>query len=229
MRKLGLFFILLLCACSASPTIAVEEQPVTIRYLALGDSYTIGESVDAAERFPNQLADFLKAGGLQTEVTIIAKTGWTTNELWDGIQAHEINPPYDLVSLLIGVNNQYRGYDINEYREQFVFLLNKSIEYAGGDPQRVIVLSIPDWGVTPFARGQGGERIARDIDAFNAVNREESEKAGAQYVNITPISREAEHDTTLIAPDGLHPSGKMYMEWAKLAYLAALKTLKISK
>ena len=202
---------------------------MTIRYLALGDSYTIGESVDAAERFPNQLADFLKAGGLQTEVTIIAKTGWTTNELWDGIQAHEINPPYDLVSLLIGVNNQYRGYDINEYREQFVFLLNKSIEYAGGDPQRVIILSIPDWGVTPFARGQGGERIARDIDAFNAVNREESEKAGVQYVNITPISREAEHDTTLIAPDGLHPSGKMYMEWAKLAYLAALKTLKISK
>lgn len=202
---------------------------MTIRYLALGDSYTIGESVDAAECFPNQLADFLKAGGLQTEVTIIAKTGWTTNELWDGIQAHEINPPYDLVSLLIGVNNQYRGYDINEYREQFVFLLNKSIEYAGGDPQRVIILSIPDWGVTPFARGQGGERIARDIDAFNAVNREESEKAGVQYVNITPISREAEHDTTLIAPDGLHPSGKMYMEWAKLAYLAALKTLKISK
>lgn len=202
---------------------------MTIRYLALGDSYTIGESVDAAECFPNQLADFLKAGGLQTEVTIIAKTGWTTNELWDGIQASEINPPYDLVSLLIGVNNQYRGYDINEYREQFVFLLNKSIEYAGGDPQRVIVLSIPDWGVTPFARGQGGERIARDIDAFNAVNREESEKAGAQYVNITPISREAEHDTTLIAPDGLHPSGRMYMEWAKLAYLAALKTLKISK
>lgn len=202
---------------------------MTIRYLALGDSYTIGESVDAAECFPNQLADFLKAGGLQTEVTIIAKTGWTTNELWDGIQASEINPPYDLVSLLIGVNNQYRGYDINEYREQFVFLLNKSIEYAGGNPKRVIVLSIPDWGVTPFARGQGGERIARDIDAFNAVNREESEKAGAQYVNITPISREAEHDTTLIAPDGLHPSGKMYMEWAKLAYLAALKTLKISK
>lgn len=200
-----------------------------IRYLALGDSYTIGESVDEAERWPNQLADFLKAGGMPTEVTIIARTGWTTNELWDGIQAHKIAPPYDLVSLLIGVNNQYRGYAIDEYREQFVFLLNKSIEYAGGDPKRVIVLSIPDWGVTPFARGQGGERIARDIDAFNAVNREESEKAGAQYVNITPISREAEHDTTLIAPDGLHPSGKMYMEWAKLAYLAALKTLKISK
>jgi len=200
-----------------------------IRYLALGDSYTIGESVDEAERWSNQLADFLKAGGLPTEVTIIARTGWTTQELWDGIQAQRITPPYDLVSLLIGVNNQYRGYDINEYREQFVFLLNKSIEYAGGNPQHVIVLSIPDWGVTPFAHGQGGERIARDIDAFNAVNREETEKAGAQYVNITAISREAAHDKTLIAPDGLHPSGKMYMEWAKLAYLAALKTLEVSK
>ena len=208
---------------------AVEEKPVNIRYLALGDSYTIGESVEATERFPNQLADFLKAGGLQTEVTIIAKTGWTTNELWDGIQASEINPPYDLVSLLIGVNNQYRGYDINEYREQFVFLLNKSIEYAGGNPQRVIVLSIPDWGVTPFAHGQGGERIARDIDAFNAVNRAETEKAGAQYINITPISREAAHDVTLIAGDGLHPSGKMYLEWAKLVYPVALEALDISK
>ena len=200
-----------------------------IRYLALGDSYTIGESVDEAERWSNQLADFLKAGGIPTEVTIIARTGWTTNELWNGIQARQIKPPYDLVSLLIGVNNQYRGYDINEYRGQFVFLLNKSVEYAGGNPQRVIVLSIPDWGVTPFAHGQGGERIARDIDAFNAVNREETEKAGAQYVYITPISREAAHDTTLIAPDGLHPSGKMYMEWAKLAYLAALKVLEVSK
>jgi lysophospholipase L1-like esterase len=207
----------------------VEEQPVVIRYLALGDSYTVGESVEATERFPNQLADFLKVGGMQTEVTIIAKTGWTTSELWDGIQASEINPPYDLVSLLIGVNNQYRGYDINEYREQFVFLLKKSIEYAGGNPKRVVVLSIPDWGVTPFAHGQGGERIARDIDAFNAVNRDETEKAGAQYVNITPISREAEHDTTLIAPDGLHPSGKMYLEWAKLAYPAALEALDISR
>jgi lysophospholipase L1-like esterase len=229
MRKLGLCFVLWLCACVSSPTIAVEEQPVTIRYLALGDSYTIGESVEATERFPNQLADFLKAGGLQTEVTIIAKTGWTTNELWDGIQASEINPPYDLISLLIGVNNQYRGYDIDEYREQFVFLLNKSIEYADGNPKRVIVLSIPDWGVMPFAHGQGGERIARDIDAFNAVNRAEAEKAGAQYINITSISREAAHDTTLIAGDGLHPSGKMYTEWAKLAYPAAVDALAVSK
>ena len=200
-----------------------------IRYLALGDSYTIGESVEEAERWPNQLADFLKAGGVPTEVTIIARTGWTTNELWDGIQAQKINLPYDLVSLLIGVNNQYRGYDINEYRTQFVFLLNMSIEYAGGNPKRVIVLSIPDWGVTPFAQGQNSEQIARDIDAFNAVNREETEKAGAYYVDVTPISREAVRDDSLIASDGLHPSGKMYLEWAKLAYPAALEALEVLK
>jgi lysophospholipase L1-like esterase len=127
---------------------------------------------------------------------------------------------------LIGVNNQYRGYDINEYREQFVFLLNKSIEYAGGNPQHVIVLSIPDWGVTPFAHGQGGERIARDIDAFNAVNREETESAGAHYVDITPISREAVNDPFLIAEDGLHPSGKMYAEWTNLALPIVLEILK---
>lgn len=198
---------------------------MNIRYLALGDSYTIGESVDEAERFPNQLADFLKAGGMPTEVTSIAKTGWTTSELWDGIQARQITPPYDLVSLLIGVNDQYRGYNINEYRKQFVFLLNKSIEYAGGDPKHVIVLSIPDWGVTPFAYGQDTKQIAKDIDAFNVVNRAETEKAGAQYVDITPISRAAVNDAALIASDGLHPSGKMYTEWAKLALPVALKTV----
>jgi lysophospholipase L1-like esterase len=202
---------------------------VKIRYLALGDSYTIGESVDESERWSNQLADFLKAGGLPTEVTIIARTGWTTNELWDGIQANKINPPYDLVSLLIGVNNQYRGYDINKYREQFLFLLNKSIEYAGGDPKRVVVLSIPDWGVTPFARGEDSAQIAKDIDAYNAINREETERAGAFYVDIAPISREAANDRSLVAADGLHPSGRMYTEWTKLAYLAALKALEISK
>jgi lysophospholipase L1-like esterase len=201
----------------------------SIRYLALGDSYTIGESVEEAERWPNQLADFLKAGGIPTEVTIIARTGWTTDELWRGVQAAKPEPPYDLVSLLIGVNNQYRGYDINEYREQFVFLLNKSIEYAGGDPNRVIVLSIPDWGVTPFAAGRSSKRIAKDIDKFNSINEEESQKAGVHYVDVTPVSREAVSDLSLIASDGLHPSGKMYSEWAKLAYPEALKALEISK
>ena len=196
-----------------------------IRYLALGDSYTIGESVAENERWPNQLAGLLQANDISTEVTIIARTGWTTNELWQGIQAREINPPYDLVSLLIGVNNQYRGLDIAEYREDFIFLLNKAIEYAGGDARRVIVLSIPDWGVTPFAKSRDSKNIATEINLFNSVNREESQKAGVRYVDITPGSREAVTDNALIAADELHPSGKMYAEWAELAYPEVLKTL----
>lgn len=198
----------------------------TIRYLALGDSYTIGESVLESERWPNQLAGFLKTSPDQEiEVTIIARTGWTTAELWQGIQAQQVSPPYDMVSLLIGVNNQYRGYDINEYREEFRFLLAKAVEYAGGDPGRVFVLSIPDWGITPFAKGRDAEKIAQEIDAFNAVNLEESQKVGVAYVDVTPISREAVNDPALIAGDGLHPSGKMYAGWAELALSIASKIL----
>ena len=198
-----------------------------IRYLALGDSYTIGESVDESESWPNQLADLLspQLEGSEVEVTIIAKTGWTTDELWTGIQANPPEGTYDMVSLLIGVNNQYRGRDINEYREQFVFLLNKSIEYTGGDANKVIVVSIPDWGVTPFAQGRDAEQIAEEIDIFNTINREETERAGAHYVDITPISRKAVNDPALIASDGLHPSGKMYALWAEQVLPIALEVL----
>ena len=201
-----------------------------IQYLALGDSYTIGESVESSKRWPNQLASLMEASpefaGGRVEVSIIARTGWTTQELWDGIQSQTLEPPYDLVSLLIGVNNQYRGYDIHEYREQFVFLLNKAIEYAGGDPKHVIVLSIPDWGVTPFAQGRDTEQVAEEINAFNATNKQETEKAGAHYVDITPISRQAVNHASLVAPDELHPSGKMYAQWAHLVLPVVLKNLK---
>jgi lysophospholipase L1-like esterase len=201
-----------------------SNQPT--RYLAMGDSYTIGESVPENERWPNQLADLLKtSSGRDIEVTIIARTGWTTAELWQGIQAQKVEPPYDMVSLLIGVNNQYRGYDINEYREEFRFLLEKAIEYAGGNADHVFVLSIPDWGVTPFARGRDAEKIAQEIDAFNAINLEESQKAGVSYIDITPNSREAVNNPSLIAGDGLHPSGTMYARWAELALPIALKIL----
>lgn len=196
------------------------------RYLALGDSYTIGESVPTGDRWPNQLAKLLEAEDISTEVTIIARTGWTVDELWQGIQA---NPPagmFDLVTLLIGVNNQYRGYPVNRYREDFVFLLGKAIEYAGGKTDHVIVLSIPDWGVTPFARGRNSDQIAEEIDQFNSINREEPEKAGAQYVDVTPVSRQAVSDPALIASDGLHPSRKMYAEWAKLVLPKALDVLR---
>ena len=228
-KQLYLISILILTACATfTPTPISQESPsmTSIRYLALGDSYTIGESVDVADRWSNQLAKLMETHGYQTNVTIIAKTGWTTDELWQGIQAREITPPYDLVSLLIGVNNQYRGRDAEEYREQFVFLLNKSIEYAGGNTQRVFVLSIPDWGVTPFASGRDAAQIAKDIDLFNSINREETEKANAHYVDITPMSREAANDPALIAGDGLHPSGKMYAMWAKLSLPVVLEILK---
>ena len=210
---------------------ANETSMPPLQYLALGDSYTIGESVEVHERWPNQLAGLLElspqfeGSRRGVHVSIIARTGWTTQELWEGIQARKLEPPYDLVSLLIGVNNQYRGYDIQEYRQQFLFLLNKSIEYAGGDASHVIVLSIPDWGVAPFAADRDREQIAQDIDTFNAVNREETEKTQAHYIDITPISREAIHDPSLIAADGLHPSGKMYAEWAKLVLPVVLEAV----
>lgn len=220
--------LMLLVGCQPMPTekTSGEEEMQTIRYLALGDSYTIGESVVENERWPNQLAGLLQADDLSVEVTIIARTGWTTDELWQGIQASEINPPYDLVSLLIGVNNQYRGLEIDDYREEFIFLLNKAIEYADGDAKRVIVLSIPDWGVTPFAKSRDSKKIATEINLFNSINYEESEKAGVYYVDITPGSRAAVTDDTLIAADGLHPSGKMYAEWAERAYPQVLKILR---
>jgi lysophospholipase L1-like esterase len=224
-KKFAIFLFLFLIGCSTKPD-PTPENSMNMRYLALGDSYTIGESVEEPERFPNQLAALLANEGLTVNVKIIARTGWTTDELWQGIQAETVDPPYDMVSLLIGVNNQYRGRDIEEYREGFVFLLNKAIEYAGGDVKRVIVFSIPDWGVTPFAYGRNTTQIADEIDAFNGVNLEEATKAGAHYVDVTPTSRLALNDKSLIASDGLHPSGKMYAEWAKSALPTALSILK---
>ena len=186
-----------------------------LRYLALGDSYTIGEKVSAKDRWPNQLAKLLESEGTQTEVTIIARTGWTVDELWEGIQADPPDGPYDLVTLLIGVNDQYRGYPVDGYREDFRFMLGKAIEYAGGDARNVIVLSIPDWGFTPFAADRDTEPISRQIDEFNAVNLEETQRAGVRYVDVTIISRMAMDDFELITGDRLHPSGKMYALWAE--------------
>lgn len=216
--------LLLVAACSAQAT---EPAPAPrIRYLALGDSYTIGENVPENERWPVQLATRLEEQGYAVELTLIARTGWTTDELWQGIRQRGVNPPYDLVSLLIGVNNQYRGRPLEEYRAQFRLLLGQAIEYAGNTPHRVIVISIPDWGVTPFAAGRDRARIAAEIDAFNAVNREETLTAGAVYVDITPDSRTALTDQTLLAADGLHPSGKMYADWVKRILPVALEALK---
>jgi lysophospholipase L1-like esterase len=194
-----------------------------MRFLALGDSYTIGESVDDAERWPVQLAKRLRDEGVSMEdPLIIATTGWTTDELAAGIAQRNPQGPFDLVSLLIGVNNQYRGRDLHEYRQEFVSLLERAIALAGGQPQRVIVLSIPDWGVTPFAANRHRETVSGEINDFNVVNAEEAARLGARYVDITPISREAAADPDLLAGDGLHPSGKMYTAWTELVLPEAL-------
>jgi lysophospholipase L1-like esterase len=192
-----------------------ETKPM--RYLALGDSYTIGESVAEAERWPVQLAAQLRAAGIMLDQPlIIARTGWRTDELIDAIESQKPQGPFDLVSLLIGVNNQYQGHSSDEYRTQFRALLQTAIGLAGGKASHVIVLSIPDWGVTPFAEGRKQQEIATEIDLFNAINREETTQAGAHYIDITPISRQAVNDGALIAHDGLHPSGKMYKLWVEL-------------
>jgi lysophospholipase L1-like esterase len=200
--------------------------PAEIRILALGDSYTIGESVGSAERWPNRLAAMMRARGLSVAVPqIVARTGWTTDELSAGIDAAKPQGPYDVVTLLIGVNNQYRGRGLDEYRLQFRALLTRAIGLAGARPGHVVVLSVPDWGVTPFATGRDRAQIAKEIDAFNAVNRAETREAGAHYVDIVPVSRRAASDTKLTASDGLHPSAALYEEWARLVLPAVIELL----
>ena len=197
------------------------------RYLALGDSYTIGEGVEPAERWPVQLWRFLRGDGAEVAIPeIIAKTGWTTDELAKAIERSSLKGTFDLVSLLIGVNNQYRGLSIDLFREEFQQLLQIAIAFAVGTSERVIVLSIPDWGVTPFAEGRDRSRITAEIDEFNEVCEEVSANLGAAFVDVTTTSRRATSDNGLIAGDGLHPSGLMYREWAKLALPYARAALK---
>jgi lysophospholipase L1-like esterase len=196
-----------------------------LHFLALGDSYTIGESVNESQRWPVQLVGALRERGLNmADPDIIARTGWTTADLQRAIEQQYNGQTYDLVSLLIGVNDQYQGLSIGDYRARFKDLLNFAITAAGGDPTHVIVVSIPDWGATPFAEGQDRVAIGAEIDAFNAVNREESLAAGVQYFDITPISRQAASDPSLVAGDGLHPSAEMYAKWVDflVPYVAPL-------
>jgi lysophospholipase L1-like esterase len=189
-------------------------------YLAIGDSYTIGESVPATGNFPNQVVSSLLNNAIPfLPARIIAKTGWTTDELETGILTANntipLLPSYDFVSLLIGVNNQYRGRSVDNYNQEFEELLRKAIRYAGDKADRVIVLSIPDWGVTPFANGRDRAQIAIEIDAYNAANKQIAQQYNVQYLNITPWAREAATDNSLLATDGLHPSGKEYQRWAE--------------
>nr|WP_298127049.1 SGNH/GDSL hydrolase family protein [uncultured Pseudoxanthomonas sp.] len=206
---------------SAPHTTALTTE---LRYLALGDSYTIGEAVDEAGRWPMQLARLLRREGvLLGDPRIIATTGWTTDELDAAITAAEPLGEHDFVSLLIGVNNQYRGRDVDEYRTQFAALLWRAIGFARNRPDRVLVLSIPDWGVTPFAAQSDRDvaQIARELDAYNLAAREVCAQRGVAFVDITAVSRARGSEAAMVAEDGLHPSAAMYTEWTRLAFPVA--------
>jgi lysophospholipase L1-like esterase len=221
MKKI--YFVLLAAIISTNLLLAQSNlnqmQSTKKTYLALGDSYTIGEGVVSEKNFPQQLKDKLSEEGLNFELTkIIAKTGWTTDELKNGINDAEIKgQTFDLVTLLIGVNNQYRGRPVENYRKEFEELLQDAIAFAGGKSKKVIVLSIPDWGITPFAQNKGvnQEKVAKEIDAYNAAKLETCGKLQVKYVNITDAYRAYGADREMLAEDDLHPSEMVYRDWAQ--------------
>jgi len=208
----------------------IDDKSRALRYLALGDSYTIGEGVHSDENFPAILASALEAHKqVKIETKIIAKTGWTTGQLNTAIEQTQPDSSYQLVTLLIGVNNQYRGLDKTQYRLEFRELLQKAVAFAGSGATRVVVLSIPDYGVTPFAANMNPQKISDEIDAFNAINFDETQKTDAHYINVTDISRLSADDKSLLVGDSLHPSGKMYQLWVEKILPVAEAVLKVKK
>ena len=209
------------CAIFGALSCTSQKQPETMtgnssakNYLALGDSYTIGEAVNYTERFPVQLVTELGKKNIKVnQPEFVAVTGWTTANLLAALSIKQPSPKYDLVTLLIGVNNQYQRRNIDEYRQEFTTLLNNAITYAGGNTSKVIVVSIPDYSKTPFAAGTDTAYIANQIDIFNAANKEITLQKQVKYVDITPISRGSEGSSGLVAQDGLHPSGMQYGLW----------------
>jgi lysophospholipase L1-like esterase len=183
-------------------------------YLALGDSYTIGEGVPLYRGYPYQAVQRLRAAGLSFSAPeVIARTGWTTDELTDALARVRLLPNYDIVSLLIGVNNQYRGRDAGEYTRQFGHLLQLALRYCG-NPSKVFVLSIPDWGYSPFANNRDRALISGEIDAFNAVARDLADREKIPFIDITAHSRSAGAGAEGFVADGLHPAASTYAFWA---------------
>ena len=196
-------------------------------YLALGDSYTIGEQVPLHDNFPYQTVRLLKQRNIEVaNPVIIATTGWTTEDLAASIREHNIRENFSFVTLLIGVNNQYQGRSLETYKQEYTQLLNQAITFAGGQVDHVFVLSIPDWGVTPFAEGRDRHKIAGEIDAYNAACKEITLANKCQYIEITASTREHGQDKEYLAGDGLHPSAKEYGVWAERLADAVAKTLK---
>jgi lysophospholipase L1-like esterase len=196
-------------------------------WLALGDSYTIGQSVNEAERYPAQTVSLLKNDNLSIKtLQYIATTGWTTLNLLDAIASQNPTGPFDIVTLLIGVNDQYQHFDTGGYMLHFTQCLQNAIALAGNKKDHVFVLSIPDYSVTPFAQNSDTAQIRKEIDEFNAINKEITLSFNISYTDITPFTREAKNDASLIANDGLHPSGKEYAKWAAVLAPEIEKVLK---
>lgn len=224
MKQFIIFFlpiVFLNCVQSNDGSIPSSTDPEvvaidTLTYLALGDSYTIGQSVETEERFPEQLAALITDETcVFDKVKIVAQTGWTTTNLKNGIQNDsDLLESYSFVTLLIGVNNQYQNKPIDLYEKEFPELLNQAIGFAGGDKEKVFVVSIPDYAYTPF--GGGRQTISDGIDLYNEINRRITEEAGITYFDITPISRRGLDEVGLVAEDNLHPSGEQYKLWAEL-------------
>lgn len=195
-----------------------QAQTDTISYLALGDSYTIGESVNETERYPEQIAKMWSTKTKKVNTTIVATTGWRTDDLIEGIEHTELEPMYDIVSLLIGVNNQYQGRAFEQYKSEFPKLLSKAINLACDDTSHVFVVSIPDYFFTPFGQEKGTDQISTELDQYNAFAREICRTWNVAFIDITPISRKGIQKHHLVASDGLHPSGEQYKLWAQEIY-----------
>lgn len=197
-----------------------------MRFLALGDSYTIGEGVREEERWPNQLVRILADGGPQiTDLQLVAQTAWTADELSDAIDQARPRGPFDLVTLMVGVNDQYRSRPVGAFAPEYRRLLTRAIGFAKGQTRRVIAISIPDWGATPFAQGRDRALIGREIEAYNRRSQELANRAGVAWVDVTPASRATLTDPSLVTADGLHPSGAMYARWAELIAPVAVAAL----
>ena len=215
------FFLMIALLCTQWSMAQTASNPTMneINYLALGDSYTIGEAVPSDQNWPQQLVRRLRADGIAiADPQIIAVTGWTTDELQAGIAKEDPQGPYGMVSLLIGVNNQYRGYKIAQYKEEFAALLQQAITFAGGDKSRVFVVAIPDYGVTPFGQKKEPERIDNELRIYNALAAQHCESLGIPFVDIYNVSKEALNNPAMNATDNLHPSTKMYSRWTDVIY-----------
>lgn len=208
-------FKLALASLTVTLALQLQAQDSTLKYLALGDSYTIGESVLEKDRWPNQLASQLsKSNKKEVKASFIATTGWRTDNLMNAITIAKLKDEYDLVSLLIGVNNQYQGKPVEQYALEFEELLKTSIRLAQGNKESVFVVSIPDYGFTPFGQ-KNQSKISKEIDQFNDTNKKITNQYSVNYINITDISRQGLNEPSLVASDGLHPSGKMYTLWVE--------------